>query len=114
METFSQSCIRSTGCKTHTSLTDDNKIYLDKLGNWLSTLQSIGFIFSVVLVKGGNNLAQQAMELLALHQLFLESIQQVLKEYAENLGLDGESKSEDKALVETLIKQLDRMKSQAE
>ncbi|XP_003374701.1 stAR-related lipid transfer protein 9 [Trichinella spiralis] len=100
--------------KTHTSLTDDNKIYLDKLGNWLSTLQSIGFIFSVVLVKGGNNLAQQAMELLALHQLFLESIQQVLKEYAENLGLDGESKSEDKALVETLIKQLDRMKSQAE
>ncbi|KRY38892.1 Beta-catenin-like protein 1, partial [Trichinella spiralis] len=100
--------------KTHTSSSDDNKIYLDKLGNWLSTLQSIGFIFSLVLVKGDNNLAQQTMKLLALHQLFLESIQQVLKEYAENLGLDGESKSEDKALVETLIKQLDRMKSQAE
>ncbi|KRX35005.1 Beta-catenin-like protein 1 [Trichinella murrelli] len=100
--------------KTHTSLSDDNKIYLDKLENGLFTLQSIGFIFSVILVKGDNNLAHQAMKLLALHQLFLKSIQQVLKEYAENLGLDGESKSEDKALVETLIKQLDRMKSRAE
>ncbi|KRX17459.1 Beta-catenin-like protein 1 [Trichinella nelsoni] len=100
--------------KTHTSVSDDNKIYLDKLENGLSTLQSISFIFSVVLVKGDNNLAQQAMKLLALHQLFLESIQQVLKEYAENLGLHGESKSEDKPLVETLIKQLDRVKSRAE
>ncbi|KRX16645.1 Beta-catenin-like protein 1, partial [Trichinella nelsoni] len=100
--------------KTHTSLSDDNELYFDKLENGLFTLQSIGFIFSVVLVKGDNNLAHQAMKLLALHQLFLKSIQQVLKEYAENLGLDGESKSEDRALVETLIKQLDRMKSRAE
>ncbi|KRX44044.1 Beta-catenin-like protein 1, partial [Trichinella murrelli] len=100
--------------KTHTSLSDDNELYFDKLENGLFTLQSIGFIFSVILVKGDNNLAHQAMKLLALHQLFLKSIQQVLKEYAENLGLDGESKSEDKALVETLLKQLDRMKSRAE
>ncbi|KRZ82002.1 Beta-catenin-like protein 1, partial [Trichinella sp. T8] len=84
--------------ETHTSLSDDNRIYLDKLENGLSTLQSISFIFSVILVKGDNNLAHQAMKLLVLHQLFLKSIQQVLKEYAENLGLDGESKSEDKAL----------------
>ncbi|KRX35004.1 Beta-catenin-like protein 1, partial [Trichinella murrelli] len=49
--------------ETHTSLSDDNRIYLDKLENGLSTLQSISFIFSVILVKGDNSLAHQAMKL---------------------------------------------------
>lgn len=70
---------------------DEDMNYMKKLENGLFTLQLVDYIIVEVCAAGPNTIKQRVIQILNLRGASLKTIRHIMREYAGNLGDEGDS-----------------------
>lgn len=74
---------------------DENSLYLKRLEGGLFTLQLVDYIIVEVCAAGPSSIKQRVMQILNLRGASLKTIRHIMREYAGNLGDEGDKEWRD-------------------